>query len=101
MSPEEFDKAIISCPDIDYEEAFTSLITKEEAAEIIGITLNTDNLLVADPHHYDWVITTSAPHRPTTLYKCKCCGTEYIADSAGFVPNCKNCGGTMERINEY
>lgn len=100
MNVEEFEKSIISCPDIDYEEAFTSLITKEEAAEIIGIALNTDSLLVADPH-YDWTTTTSAPHRLTTLYNCKYCGTEYIADMTGFIPNCHNCGAKMERVDEY
>jgi DNA-directed RNA polymerase subunit RPC12/RpoP len=37
----------------------------------------------------------------STLYNCKYCGTEYIADMTGFIPNCHNCGAKMERVDEY
>ena len=29
-------------------------------------------------------------------FVCPCCGTTYIADKAGFVPKCENCGATMQ-----
>lgn len=29
-------------------------------------------------------------------FVCPCCGTTYIADKAGFIPKCENCGATMQ-----
>ena len=32
-----------------------------------------------------------------TEYVCKYCGTRYVSDESGFIPNCKNCGARLEK----
>ena len=63
------------------------------------------NLLVDPPEVYtlrcdldDWITTTTAPYNPICeTFICPCCGTTYIANRAGFIPNCTNCGSTMKK----
>lgn len=80
MSPEKFDTIV---------ESDISIATIQ--GELFAI--NSDSRW--------WTTTSSAPRTLSTLYNCKYCGTEYIADMTGFIPNCHNCGAKMERVNEY
>lgn len=45
----------------------------------------------------DLVTYASQPEPKNMTYVCQYCGTHYIANAVGFIPNCKNCGATMER----
>ena len=36
------------------------------------------------------------PELINRTFVCPCCGTTYIADKAGFIPKCENCGATMQ-----
>lgn len=45
------------------------------------------------------VITTGRFPKYNEKYVCPFCGTVYIATDGGFIPECKNCGGTM-RLEE-
>ena len=33
-------------------------------------------------------------------YHCIYCGTEYIEEKEGFIPNCKNCGAILRKCQE-
>lgn len=35
--------------------------------------------------------------KPRDKYICNYCGTRYVTDENGFIPNCKNCGAKMDR----
>lgn len=51
--------------------------------------------LTISPIAYD----REALWKPEVINKtfvCPCCGTTYIADKAGFIPKCENCGATMQ-----
>ena len=62
---------------------------------------NTSNILMYDTGTYSWksepVTYEDKPKIKSATYVCPYCGTHYIADTAGFIPNCKNCGATMEK----
>lgn len=30
-------------------------------------------------------------------YTCNYCGTRYVSEKSGFIPNCKNCGARLEK----
>ena len=33
-------------------------------------------------------------------YTCVYCGTEYIEEKGGFIPNCKNCGAILRKCQD-
>lgn len=35
--------------------------------------------------------------KPRDKYICNYCGTRYVTDENGFIPNCKNCGAKMDK----
>lgn len=35
--------------------------------------------------------------KPRDKYICNYCGTRYVTDKNGFIPNCKNCGAKMDK----
>ena len=98
MSPEEFEKNIVYCPEIT-EDMSESIVDHETAVRIALSDCTVDwcdvkcNLMLSNT---DTTLYSTAPYNPICeTFVCPCCGTHYIADSAGFIPNCKNCGSTM------
>lgn len=48
----------------------------------------------------DMLITTGSVQdyiRPRDKYICNYCGTRFVTDENGFIPNCKNCGAKMDK----
>lgn len=48
----------------------------------------------------DMLITTGSVRdfiKPRDKYICNYCGTRFVTDENGFIPNCKNCGAKMDR----
>ena len=35
--------------------------------------------------------------KPKTDYICNYCGTRYVSDENGFIPNCHNCGARLDK----
>ena len=38
--------------------------------------------------------------KPKTDYICNYCGTRYVSDENGFIPNCHNCGARLDKADE-
>ena len=38
--------------------------------------------------------------KPKTDYICNYCGTRYVSDENGFIPNCHNCGARLDKENK-
>lgn len=95
MSPEEFESSIIYAPPIP-DTVFEPLLTVEEAFEIAVAS----DLITTSFPKIDTACTTIKPYRDTITYSCPCCGTDYISDCIGFIPNCKNCGSRLLRLQE-
>lgn len=41
---------------------------------------------------------TSSNEKENKEYICNYCGTRYIDTQGGFIPNCKNCGAKLDKI---
>lgn len=89
--------------------SYNSYCTQKKTIEQIildneGITIGSSsfkNGLISIPYElpqFD-VITTGTLPKYNEKYVCPFCGTVYIATDGGFIPECKNCGGTM-RLEE-
>lgn len=63
----------------------------------ITIGLSSANTVTSLPYsHNDFVVYDKAPWNPISeKYMCPYCGTTFIATEGGFIPECKNCGGTL------
>ena len=46
---------------------------------------------------YSDVPKTEKADKQSDTYICPCCGTAYIAEGSGFIPNCTNCGARLEK----
>ena len=70
-----------------------------------GITIGSSsfkNGVISIPYElpqFDVITTGTFPKPLNEKYVCPFCGTVYIATDGGFIPECKNCGGTM-RLEE-
>lgn len=38
--------------------------------------------------------------KPKVEYICNYCGTRYVSDENGFIPNCHNCGARLDKENK-
>lgn len=93
MSPEEFDRSIVDCPVIT-EQDLEPLVDLVDAVQIA--CADTGSSIVLDTTS-DWK-NYIEPYRPICeTFICPNCGAAYLADSAGFIPNCNNCGSVMKR----
>lgn len=62
------------------------IITVNEARKQIGYEpITDDSLWLDDNYTIDY----------TGRYRCPACGTMYIHEGGGFIPNCKNCGSQL------
>ena len=41
---------------------------------------------------------TSSERKENKEYICNYCGTRYIDIQSGFIPNCKNCGAKLDKV---
>lgn len=104
VSPEEFDSTIISFPTITKEDILKPLrgTYQEEYDRIWSPTLTgiavrptetNDRYLINDRYLSDYV-------KPKVEYICNYCGTRYVSDENGFIPNCHNCGARLDKENK-
>ena len=85
--------------DISYLEIDGSAEELSTLLEDVKVSLiNSSNLIAYDTCSWHNKVTT---FNNSITYVCPYCGTNYIADSSGFIPNCKNCGATMEKVDEH
>lgn len=41
---------------------------------------------------------TPYPKKENKEYICNYCGTRYVDTQGGFIPNCKNCGAKLDKV---
>ena len=41
---------------------------------------------------------TSSERKENKEYICNYCGTRYVDTQGGFIPNCKNCGAKLDKV---
>ena len=73
----------------------------KENEEAIRAALGKGPLTILPYSHSDFTVYDNrAPWNPISKkYMCPYCGTAFIATEGGFIPECKNCGGTL-RLEE-
>ena len=91
------------CDVLSYSYITSTTGNREKVAQYItDFSLGTSaRTLVYQPwREASYDIVASAPYKMVNeKYMCPYCGTTFIATEGGFVPECKNCGGTL-RLEE-
>ena len=64
------------------------IITPNEARKLIGMD-SQSGISIYEPIDDEYTIDY------TGKYRCPACGTMYIHEGGGFIPNCKNCGSQL------
>ena len=78
--------------------------TKEELdrerKKLSGVTVRPLNEWSPDLMVVSTTNTLTNYIKPKTDYICNYCGTRYVSDESGFIPNCHNCGARLDKENK-
>lgn len=80
----------------------TSTSTSTSTSPIVSETIATSPYYVYSTLPAETTITYSycipSPKKENKEYICNYCGTRYIDTQGGFIPNCKNCGAKLDKV---
>lgn len=101
---------IVLCPLIStlvrYLEGTTNTALQELEKDMEGILSYGSDIAVRPLNEYNPDLMTVSKMsitdyiKPKTDYICNYCGTRYVSDENGFIPNCHNCGARLDKENK-
>ena len=77
---------------------FNYVDLKENEKTIKALCYSEGPITISSTSYNDFVVYDRVSRNPISeKYMCPYCGTTFIATEGGFIPECKNCGGTLRR----
>ena len=80
-----------------YERTKEQLDRERRALSFDGVTVHPLNEYSPDLMVVSQTRSITDYIKPKTDYICNYCGTRYVSDENGFIPNCKNCGARLDK----
>ena len=80
-----------------YESTKEQLDRERSALSFNGVTMHPLNEYRPDLMVVSQTRSFSDYIKPKTDYICNYCGTRYVSDENGFIPNCHNCGARLDK----
>ena len=79
---------------------FNYVDSKERERAIKALCYSKGPITISSASYNDFVVYDRVSQSPISeKYMCPYCGTTFIATEGGFIPECKNCGGTLRKEN--